>query len=158
MTETGNQHINVRTRAIIFNEDDELLVEHGLTPRTDFHNLPGGGVKFREKLEDCVTREIKEETGLEVEVERLLWVRDFLDQFPSHSIEVFFLATIVGGKFMPTHHTEAVEYSFVAIEELEEIAFYPKSLIAKLKHLRDNRDWVEENPYTSDQQTSGRYL
>lgn len=27
-----NREINVLTRAVIFNEDDEILVEHGLNP------------------------------------------------------------------------------------------------------------------------------
>ena len=136
----------VHTRAVIFNENDEVLVQHGLTPENDFYRLPGGEVKFREKLEDCVIREIKEETGLDVKVLRLLWVRDFLDKFPYHSIEPFFLATIVGGKFTSTLETFC-ERLFMTLEELESVVFYPKTFIPMLKLLRDNRNWSEENPY-----------
>ena len=139
--------IDVRTRAVIFNYANEILVQHGLTPETNYYRLPGGGVKFREKLEDCLVREIKEETGFDVKVTRLLWVRDFLDQFPNHSIEFFFLATISGGEFKPKHSTEPIEFHFVTIKELKQLLFYPKTFIPKLEHLRNNRTWFERNPY-----------
>lgn len=143
----GKLCIDVRTRAVIFNDDNEILVQHDLTSKPDFYRLPGGGVLFREKLEDCLVREIKEETGLEVKVDRLLWVRDFLDQFPNHSVEVFFLATISGGEFKSKHNTGPIEFRFVTIEELRQVLFYPKAFIPKLEHLRNNRAWFERNPY-----------
>jgi ADP-ribose pyrophosphatase YjhB (NUDIX family) len=139
--------IRVGTRAVIFNADNELLVEHHRTPETDYCYLPGGGTWHREKIEDCLVREVKEETGLEVRAERLLWVRDFLEGFPDHAIEVFFLASIVGGEFKPIHDTEPIEFAFLAHKELENIVFYPKSLVQKLKLLRDDRSWSDKNPY-----------
>ena len=68
--------IRVGKRAVIFNANDELLVEHHRTPETNYCYLPGGGTWRREKIEDCLVREVKEETGLDVRAERLLWVRD----------------------------------------------------------------------------------
>jgi 8-oxo-dGTP diphosphatase len=85
--------IRVGTRAVIFNKNNEILVDHYLRPETNYYFLPGGGVMFHEKIEDCLVREVKEETGLEVKAERLLWVRDFIEGFPNlHGIEIFFLA------------------------------------------------------------------
>ena len=140
--------IRVGTRAVIFNKNNELLVEHCLTPDNDIYYLPGGGVWFHEKLEDCLVREVKEETGLEVKAERLLWVRDFIEGFPDlHGIEIFFLATIKGGKFKPVHDAEPLEFSFMNVDKLASIPFYPTSFIAKLKKLRDDKDWSETNPY-----------
>jgi len=140
--------IRVGTRAVIFNKDNELLVEHSLRPEANYYYLPGGGVQFLEKIEDCLVREVKEETGLEVKAEHLLWVRDFIEGFPDlHGIELFFLATITGGTFKPVHDTEPLEFSFMKVEKLESIRFYSKSFIAKLKKLRDNRDWSVRNLY-----------
>ena len=140
--------VRVGTRAVIFSKNNELLVEHCLTPETDYYYLPGGGVWFHEKIDDCLVREVKEETGLEVKAERLLWVRDFVEGFPDlHGIEIFFLAAITGGKFKPAHDTEPLEFSFMKVEKLEHIRFYPASFIARLKKLRDNRDWSERNVY-----------
>ncbi|MFQ6065410.1 MAG: NUDIX domain-containing protein [Candidatus Bathyarchaeia archaeon] len=144
----AEQVIRVGTRAVIFNKNNEILVDHYLRPETDYYFLPGGGVMFHEKIEDCLVREVKEETGLEVKAERLLWVRDFTEGFRNlHGIELFFLATITGGEFKPVHDTEPHEFSFINLEKLERIRFYPTSFIPKLKKLRDNRDWSERNPY-----------
>ena len=142
--------IRVGTRAVIFNSDSKILVAHCLNPEDNFYFLPGGGVWFQEKIEDCLVREVKEETGLDVKAERLLWVRDFIDGFPDlHGIEIFFLATIMGGKLRtePIHDVEWLRFSFMGIEELELIRFYPESFITKLKKLRDNRGWSEKNLY-----------
>jgi ADP-ribose pyrophosphatase YjhB (NUDIX family) len=139
--------IRVSTRTVIFNQNNEILVEHSLRLHEDYYYLPGGGVLFHEKIEDGLVREVKEETGLEVKAERLLWVRDFVDGFPDlHGIELFFLATIIGGQFKPEHHTEPIEHLFMEVEMLENINFYPESFIEKLKIIRDDRNWSETNP------------
>jgi ADP-ribose pyrophosphatase YjhB (NUDIX family) len=144
--------IRVGTRAVIFNENDELLVAHCLNPENNFYLLPGGGVWFQETIEDCLVREVKEETGFDVQAERLLWVRDvLLPDFPNqHGIELFFLATITGGELrpQPIHDGgQPVEISFMNVEHLERIRFYPSSFSAKLKKLRDDRHWSETNAY-----------
>jgi len=141
------QDIVVLTRTVVFDENGRVLVQHGLTSGNDFYRLPGGHVRFREKLEDYVIREVKEETGLDVEVDRLLWVRDFLDQFSDHSIELFFLATVMGGEFKSALDVESSDFFFMTVEELEEVVFYPKAFIPKLKSLRADRNLVLENPY-----------
>jgi len=38
-------------------------------------------------------------------------------------------------------------HACMTIEKLESTRFYPKSFIAKLKKLRDDRDWSEANVY-----------
>ena len=117
--EMTERRIQIGTRAVIFNKDNEILVAHCLNPEKDFYFLPGGGVWFQEKIEDCLVREVKEETGLDVRAERLLWVRDFIEEFPNdHVIEIFFLATIIGGKLraQPVHDVEWLKFSFMAVE------------------------------------------
>jgi len=137
----------VRTRGVVFDESGRLLVQHHSSSKPDFYRLPGGGVRFREKLEDCLIREIGEETGLNVKVDCLLWVRDFIDQVSYHSIELFFLASVIGGKFNPSPEGKDMELLFMTLEELDNVVFYPKELLPKLKILKGNRNLTEENPY-----------
>ncbi len=143
----GNQQIMVRTRAVIFDEKGRILVQHHSRSTPDFYRLPGGGLRFREKAEDGVVREIREEAGLDIRVDRLLWVRDFLQEFPYHSIELFFLATVMAGEFTPLPEGEDIELLFISLEDLEKMVFYPKALIPKLKLLRESRAWMDRNPY-----------
>lgn len=48
-----------------------LLLKHTYR-RSQPWGLPGGGLRAGEGLEECLRREIREETGMEVEVERML--------------------------------------------------------------------------------------
>ena len=56
-----------------------LLVRHVVLGRHDFWVAPGGGVKDEESYEEAATREVWEETGLKVKVERLLYIEDLVN-------------------------------------------------------------------------------
>lgn len=56
-----------------------LLVQRGRAPEQGHWGLPGGKVDWMEKVEDTVVREVREETGLRVAVERLLCVVDHFE-------------------------------------------------------------------------------
>jgi ADP-ribose pyrophosphatase YjhB (NUDIX family) len=64
---------NARYQGAIVHNNNILLIRH-LEHRTGrtYWILPGGGREGDESEEDCVRREMKEETGLVVRVERLL--------------------------------------------------------------------------------------
>jgi 8-oxo-dGTP diphosphatase len=58
--------------ALIFDEDQRVLLARRRD--IDWWNLPGGGVEHGETVEQAVRREVREETGLEVEVNYLVGV------------------------------------------------------------------------------------
>jgi ADP-ribose pyrophosphatase YjhB (NUDIX family) len=41
-------------------------------PKFNFWRVPGGRLKFSEKIEDCLVREIKEELSIEITIENFL--------------------------------------------------------------------------------------
>ena len=56
-----------------------LLVQRGREPEKGHWGLPGGKVDWMETVEHAVIREVEEETGLRVAVERLLCVVDHFE-------------------------------------------------------------------------------
>lgn len=55
----------IRVKALMVNKKDELLIVHN----NYTYQFPGGHWKLSESLEDCLKREIKEETGIDSTIE-----------------------------------------------------------------------------------------
>lgn len=74
----------VATKAIIFNTKLEKYLVLKKSDLEDINpntfDIPGGRIRFGEKLEEAVTREAKEETGLDVEVGKVFNVWTFVKQ------------------------------------------------------------------------------
>jgi ADP-ribose pyrophosphatase YjhB (NUDIX family) len=80
-----------------------LLVRRRHPPNEGRWSLPGGLVELGEKAEEAAVREVKEETGLDVVLERLLDVAtdihfDSQGRLRFHYILVDYLARPVGGE------------------------------------------------------------
>ncbi len=79
-----------------------LLVERGREPLKDWWSLPGGVVETGERLEEALRREVREETGLEIDILELLEIyeRIMLDDTGAteyHYVLMDYLCRPVGG-------------------------------------------------------------
>ena len=75
--------ITVGVAGVIWNTQDQVLLIRRLNPpRAGHWSLPGGRVERGERLEDALRREIRDETGLEVEILGLAGVAEIVDAAP----------------------------------------------------------------------------
>ena len=87
----GAGKFHYRAAAIAIRDNRVMLCHFA---RGGFYALPGGRVDFGETAADAITREMNEEAGLEVAVERLVWVvENFfqLDGAPNHELGLYFI-------------------------------------------------------------------
>jgi ADP-ribose pyrophosphatase YjhB (NUDIX family) len=91
--------------AIILDSDNKILICHRLDH--DFWNLPGGGLESRETPEMGVIREVKEETGLDVVIEKLtgVYAKENKD-----NLAFSFLCRVVGGGITLNDEADIIEY------------------------------------------------
>lgn len=92
----GNQ-LRLRVCGICVQSGKVLLINHsGMNESGEFWSPPGGGLEFRESIEDCLKREFLEETNTVISVGKFLTVREFLKP-PIHAIELYYEVKIESG-------------------------------------------------------------
>ncbi len=94
----------VAVSALLFDERRVLLAHRR---DIDWWNLPGGGMELGETIEEAVRREVLEETGLEVEVERLVGV---YSKPQKQEVVLTFLCRKVGGVLTETEESRECRY------------------------------------------------
>ena len=93
----GNR-IRVRACGIIVENERVLMIGHrAIMGENTFWSPPGGGVEIGETAPETLVREFMEETGLQIDVGRMLLMNEFV-ALPLHGIELFFEVKITGGK------------------------------------------------------------
>lgn len=114
---------SITVDAIILNEKKEiLLIKRKNDPFKDRWALPGGFVEYGERVEEAVVREVKEETGLDVEILKLHNVYSDPKRDPrGHTISIVYHCKIIGGNLKGSD--DAREARFFEYSEDLKLAF-----------------------------------
>lgn len=111
----------VAVGAVALREDAILLVRRGRGPAAGEWSVPGGRVRFGEELHEALVREVAEETGLEVVVERFVgWVeRIGRAPEPYHFVILDFLVSVLDPHREPVAGDDATEVAWVPLGGLD---------------------------------------
>lgn len=129
-----NQKFNYRVCAMIISEN-RLLAMHD--ERSPYFYLPGGRVKMGETAEQAVVREIWEELGVTLKIDRPLWLNqafftEDVDGIRYHELCIYFLIDISntdllerGNSFTLTEGKHTHTFEWLAFDSLKDEYFYP---------------------------------
>ena len=101
----SSAQFRIAVYALIFNVEHEILL--ALRRDIDWWNLPGGGLEIGESVEEGVCREVREETGLVVEVDHLVGV---YSKPQKQEVVLTFLCRTLGGTPVSTEESRECRY------------------------------------------------
>ncbi|MCL4107843.1 UNVERIFIED_CONTAM: hypothetical protein GTU68_027228 [Idotea baltica] len=102
-----------------------LLIQPKLGPYQDKWALPGGFVKSSEGLKEAVQRELKEETGIQVDyLEQLYTFGDQIDRDPrKRVVSVSYFAIINPNKLVLKADTDAAKAEWFSLDDLPSLGY-----------------------------------
>jgi ADP-ribose pyrophosphatase YjhB (NUDIX family) len=124
-------------------EDDQrrILLVHKTD--NDLWALPGGGHDIGESIRDTVVREVKEETGYDVEVTAIVGtytnpnhVMAYEDGEVRQQFSICFAARLLGGELRRS--SESKEVAWVPTERISDLDMHP-SMRLRIQHYLEHR-------------------
>ena len=118
-------------RVVVLDDNKRILMVRQRHESRDIWMVPGGGIEEGENSEQAAVREVKEETGLDVNIIKLLWHVEEVSEDRGQRFVNFFLAEVKGGTLGLGKDPERTEGGQV----LRELRFMPREEVANLETL-----------------------
>lgn len=118
----------VGSSAVVVDGEGRILLQR----RSDSGNwaLPGGKMDIGETFAESAVREVKEETGFDVRIDRIVGIYSdpghvfaYSDGEVRQEFNICLAATIVGGSLAVSH--ESTDVRFVPLAEVEGLTMHP---------------------------------
>ena len=108
--------------ALIFDRGRILMAQRGKDPLKGWWSLPGGALETGELLADAIRREVREETGLEIEPLRVFEIferimRDAGGAPEYHYVLIDFLCEWISGELKPA--SDILDARWITLADLE---------------------------------------
>lgn len=143
-----NNRFNARTSALIFNKDKTKVLLFKINDR-DYYMLPGGRIEFYEDSLTAIKREIKEETGYELDYKLISIEENFITRDNIKITQYCFVykaiynENIKDTKFIGEDNDNQYFY-WVDINEINNYNIAPKSTYQLIKDNNNIKHFIEK--------------
>ncbi len=132
--------IGVGVAAVIMDEEGRVLMQKRggkASNEVGKWKFPGGRIEYREKAEDALKREMKEELGVEVEIEKFLFnLENYIPEEGEYWFVPVYLCRIKKGRVRNMEPEKCEEIAWFDIESLpENVAHGTREIVAHVKRL-----------------------
>jgi 8-oxo-dGTP diphosphatase len=114
--------------ACIVHQGRVLLIQRAQEPNKGFWSFPGGRIELGETIFQAVTREVREETGIEIEPVKVFQVYDWIVRDDAGRIRFHYVVNYVRARYLagePRAGDDAVEVRWIRAEEISALAMHP---------------------------------
>ena len=120
----------VAVGAAVFNDDCVLMVKRSKPPAKGSWAVPGGKIRPGETMQQALVREIKEETGLDIQVGDIIYVfdviqRDEKNEITFHFVIIDFLCELKGGQLKAGD--DALDAKWISRQDIKEMNINEKT-------------------------------
>lgn len=111
---------------LVKNEDKVLFLKRKNSHGENTWSFPGGHLEFNEELEDCVRREVEEETGIKVKNIKFETItNDIFKEEGKHYITIFMSCEYDSGKVQVMEEDKCTQVDWFDWNELPRPLFLP---------------------------------
>jgi 8-oxo-dGTP diphosphatase len=122
---------------MVFKDRKVLLGKRKNSHGTGEYAWPGGHMEYMESFEQCAKRELKEETGIEIENIKFLRLLNFKDYAPKHYIDIGLTADWKSGEPQILEPEKCESWGWYDLNDLPNPLF--KSLPSYFEALKTGR-------------------
>ncbi|QRN84687.1 NUDIX hydrolase [Clostridia bacterium] len=133
----------IRCVGIVMEKDSILMVLHKHQSKEEYWLMPpGGGLVEGESVLAGAVREVFEETGLRTTPERIIYIRQFVeDERNYHNLEIYVLLRKTGGELVTGYDPEE------ETQYIQDAGFYTKEQLAN-SNLTIHPAWLLDRFWT----------
>ncbi len=115
--------------AVIFDQDKNMMLVKSTYQRFHPWGLPGGSLEYGEHPEEAVIREVQEETGLHIGIEKLL----LINTWRPDRVGIYYLCRVTDGEFHPSD--EVSEFDYFSMDRLPDVRPIDADMIKRLHQM-----------------------